>query len=103
MLGMSRTVRGDSTLVEFEELRIFGRGGRLVYHAEPSGQTPTDFETRSSSDTLVTFENPAHDFPQRVIYRRRGQDSLLARIEGTSGGRTRGVDFAYARARCPGR
>ena len=100
MLGMSRTVRGDS-VIEFEHLQILERGGHAVFHAEPSGQVPADFEARAVSDTLVTFQNPAHDFPQRVIYRRRGRDSLIARIEGTRNGRVRGVDFPYARAACP--
>ena len=101
MLGMSRTVRGDSALVEFEHLQLLKRAGRLVYHAEPSGQQPADFEARGVSDTLVTFENPTHDFPQRVIYRRRGADTLVARIEGTRDGQTRGVDFPYVRVKCP--
>ena len=100
MLGMSRTVRGDSVF-EFEQLRIFARDGRLVYHAEPSGQEPADFQARSASDSLVMFENPAHDFPQRIIYRRRGADSLIARIEGTRNGKTRGIDFPYVRIACP--
>lgn len=100
MLGMSRTVRGDSVL-EFEQLRIFARDGRLVYHAVPSGQEPADFEAKSTSDSSVTFENPTHDFPQRIIYRRRGTDSLIARIEGTRNGQVRGIDFPYERVRCP--
>lgn len=100
MLGMSRTTRRD-TVVEFEHLRIFDRAGRTVYAAMPSGQVPTEFETAVTSDSLVTFENPAHDFPQRVIYRRRGADSLIARIEGVRGGQVRGIDFPYRRATCP--
>ena len=100
MLGMSRTVRGDS-VIEYEHLQIFERSGHAVFHAEPSGQAPADFVARTVSDSLVTFENPAHDFPQRVIYRRRGRDSLIARIEGTRNGRVRGVDFLYRRAGCP--
>jgi uncharacterized protein DUF6265 len=101
MVGMGRTVRADS-VIEWEHLRIFARDGRAVYHAEPSGQAPADFTAMSVSDTLVVFENPQHDFPQRIIYRKRGADTLWARIEGTNNGRTRGVDFPYARARCPG-
>lgn len=101
MLGMSRTVRGDS-LIEYEQLRIGARAGRAVYFAAPSGQTPSEFTAASVSDTLVVFENPQHDFPQRIIYRKRGADSLIARIEGTTGGTARGVDFPYVKARCPG-
>ena len=100
MMGMSRTVRGDS-LIEYEQLRIFERAGKAVYYAVPVRQTPTEFIATSVGDTLVVFENPQHDFPQRVIYRKRGADSLIARIEGTASGTARGIDFPYARARCP--
>jgi hypothetical protein len=101
MLGVSRTVRDDSVLVEVEQLQILEPNGRAVFHAQPSGQAPADFEARYVSDTLVTFENPQHDFPKRIIYRRRGTDSLVARIEGAHNGRVRGIDFPYARVACP--
>lgn len=100
-LGISRTVRGDTAVTEFEQLRLFQRAGRAVYHAEPSGQPPADFEAQTTSDSLVVFENATHDFPQRIIYRKRGRDSLLARIEGTMRGQARGIDFPYARVPCP--
>jgi hypothetical protein len=103
MLGMSRTVRGDTMVSEFEHLQILERNGHAVYHAEPKGQKPTDFEADAVSDTMVAFANPAHDFPQRIIYRKRGTDSLMARVEGTMNGQARGFDFAYARVACPGR
>jgi Domain of unknown function (DUF6265) len=99
MLGMSRTVRGD-TLVEFEQTRIVQRGERAVYVAAPSGQARAEFEARELTDTSAVFENLAHDFPQRIVYRRRGADSLVARVEATRGGRVRGVDFPYQRVSC---
>src|SRR6478752_9667779 len=52
MLGMSRTVRGDS-LLELEFLQILEQSGRVVYHAQPSGQRPADFVASALSDTLV--------------------------------------------------
>jgi hypothetical protein len=45
----------------------------------------------------VTFENPAHDFPQRVIYKLTAPDKLGARIEGMRNGNLRGVDFPMTR------
>jgi hypothetical protein len=102
MLGMSRTVSADSILVELEHLQILVRNGAIVYHAEPSGQRPADFTAVSVSDSLVTFSNPAHEYPQRIIYMRRGADSLLARVEGRVGGRERGTTFSYARTTCGG-
>ncbi len=60
-----------------------------------------EFTSTAVSDSAVTFENPAHDFPQRIIYRRRGADSLIARVEGMRGGHLRGRDFAHRRVPCP--
>lgn len=100
MLGMSRTTR-DGKLTEYEFLRLFERDGRLVYNAMPSGQAPTEFTSTRVADSALVFENPAHDFPQRIIYRRVGADSLVARIEGPGPNGVRGVDFRFARASCP--
>jgi hypothetical protein len=100
MLGASRTVQGDS-LVEFEQVKLLERGGRLVFAAAPSRQAPAEFVSIAVSDSSATFENLAHDFPQRIIYRRIGRDSLLARVEGTQGGQLRGRDFPYRRTECP--
>jgi Domain of unknown function (DUF6265) len=100
MLGAGRTMQGDS-LVEYEQVRLLQRGGRLVYAAAPSGQPPAEFESTAVTDTSVSFENPSHDFPQRISYRKVGADSLVARVEGMRGGKLRGRDFAYRRAACP--
>jgi hypothetical protein len=100
MLGMSRTVHGDST-VETEMVMLREEGERLAYEAHPSGQSAATFRSAGITDTSVVFDNPTHDFPQRIGYERRGADSLLAWIEGTMSGRNRRADFRYRRARCP--
>jgi len=99
MLGMGRTVRG-SNLVEYELVLIKEQAGRLAYEAHPSGQPTATFTATTASDGSVVFENPQHDFPQRVGYRRDGADSLQAWIEGQVSGKPRRVDFSYQRARC---
>ena len=99
LLGMSRTTRGDA-LVGYEFLRIELRGDTLVLVAEPAGQARTEFPGRTVAPRTVVFENPAHDFPQRIRYRAAGADSLRARVEGTRRGELRGFDVAYARMAC---
>jgi hypothetical protein len=99
MLGVSRTVVGDS-LREYEQVALFQRGGHLIYAATPARQAPAEFTSIAVSDSAVTFENRTHDFPQRVIYRRRGADSLIARVEGMRGGQLRGSDYPYRRVTC---
>lgn len=98
--GASVTTRGDSVITS-ERLHIVQRGDTIVYVAEPEGQARTEFVATMVTARLAVFENPAHDFPQRVIYRAAG-DSLHARIDGMVGGSLRAVDFPMARTACTG-
>lgn len=100
LLGMSRTVAADSTIAH-ELMRIVERSGGLVFQAHPSGQAPAEFPAVQIGEGRVVFADPAHDFPQRIIYRRTGADSLVARVEGERNGAVRGSDFRYARVACP--
>jgi len=102
MLGIGRTTNaaGD-TLIEFEQTKIQERGNNLVFTASPSGQATDSFTATAVSDSSVTFENKAHDFPQRVGYTLKADGSLAAWIEGTQGGKPRHIDFPYTRVACP--
>lgn len=104
MLGMARTLKGGR-VVEFEFLQIRADiDGRLVYIAQPQGRPPTEFRLlrqREGDEAEAVFENPAHDFPQRVLYRHVAADRLVARIEGQAGGKERGIDFPMQRTSCP--
>ena len=100
VLGMSRTVR-DGRTAEYEFVVIQrATDGVLVYHARPSGQAATEFRLLRLNGREVVFENPAHDFPQRVGYRLQDDGGLLAWIEGTRSGKTRRVEFHMRRAAC---
>lgn len=100
LLGTSRTVKGGRT-VSFEFMRILdGKDGVPVFIALPSGQRETHFPLASLIDGAAVFENPAHDFPQRVIYKRVGATQLHARIEGTRNGAVRGIDYPMKRVSC---
>lgn len=99
LLGVSRTVAGGKT-VEFEFLIIREQNGGLEYVAKPSGQPEAVFPAAKVSAGELVFENTAHDFPQRIIYRKAADGGLAARIEGTMNGTARGIDFAYRAASC---
>lgn len=100
MLGMSRTVRRGRTVThEFMQIRP-GEDGRLAFIAQPAGQAPTRFPVLRVDAGEVVFENPAHDFPQRVIYRQDAPGHLRARIEGVRNGVARGIDFPMTKAPC---
>ena len=100
MLGMGRTVaKGKTVEYEFVQIRE-EQDGALYYVAKPSGQSEASFKLIKLENREATFENPAHDFPQRVIYRLEPDGSLFARVEGTSNGKSRGFDYPMKRARC---
>jgi hypothetical protein len=100
MLGMSRTVKNGKTVeFEFMQLRLNAEG-KLVFIALPSGQRETTFVASAVAKDSVTFENPQHDFPQKVIYRLESADRLIGRIEGTRAGTLRGSDFPLRRVAC---
>ncbi|HEY8615661.1 DUF6265 family protein [Phenylobacterium sp.] len=97
MAGASQTNR-PGRAPSIEHVRIVAGPTTATYTAAVDGQPPTPFVLKRASDSEAVFENLAHDFPQRIIYRRCGDD-LCARIEGTVNGRLQAQDWRYKRER----
>ena len=96
MIGIHRDV-GKGRTLGFEFLRIEQQGDRIVYLSMPNGRSPaTPFPLKEISGTRVIFENPAHDFPQRIVYWKDGDD-LRARIEGTMNGKAGSEEWRWSR------
>lgn len=88
MLGASRSGRGE-TLREFEFLRVqAGKDGLLACIAQPGGGAPVAFSLAAHDAMSATFENPAHDYPQRIRYAREG-DVMTATISAIDGSKAR--------------
>lgn len=98
MFGQNRSLAGGE-LVFFELLSIERRGERLVYVARPGGGPATEFVMTAHDANSVTFENPEHDFPKRIRYRRDdGGDALRAVVDdGTDDGQR--LAFGWRRVR----
>jgi hypothetical protein len=79
MLAVARTLKGDR-MTGFEFLRIVEREGSLFYIAQPGGRPPTEFALTLLTADGATFENPAHDFPKVIRYRRTSDNTLEARV-----------------------
>ncbi|MEO7157888.1 MAG: DUF6265 family protein [Vicinamibacterales bacterium] len=95
MLGMHRDV-GTGRTLSFEFLRIEQQGDQIVYLSMPNGRSPaTPFPLKEAAGTRVVFENPTHDFPQRIIYWKDGND-LRARIEGTLDGKAGSEEWRWS-------
>ena len=83
MIGVGRTTRGEK-LIEHEYIVLTERDGRLAYEAHPSGQATATFMSRPMAGHEVVFEDPTHDFPQRVHYKRTatGLDAEISLADG---------------------
>ncbi len=73
-VNLTRTPKADS----FEFLRV-GQGAKgLAYIARPGGRAPVEFTLVEARDGYARFENPSHDFPRRIVYRREGEVMVAA-------------------------
>ncbi len=82
-LGVNRTIR-DGQARAFEFMRIVETDGGIAYCAQPGGAEAVCFDTVSIEENQAVFENPDHDFPQRITYMREN-DTLTATISDLSG------------------
>lgn len=83
MLAMTRYLR-DGSAVMFEFSRIERSDTAITLTPYPRGTPSVSFRLVGNVEGEAVFENPAHDFPQRIRYRRDG-DGLVARIENLAG------------------
>ena len=100
MLGMGRTV-ADGRTVDYEFMRFEQRGTDVIFVSRPrANKEDTEFKMISLTPTEAVFENPTHDFPQRVVYRLTKDGNISPRIEGTVNGKAKAIDFPMVRAAC---
>ncbi len=99
--GRSCFVVGKDT-VSAEVVDLEMRGGKLLYiptvRDQNNGQPITFTETTVTEKEMI-FENPEHDFPQRITYTQINQDSLLAVVSGMQGGKEKSIQFPMRRVK----
>lgn len=92
MLGLGRRGQG-ARLGTWEVMRIAADDhGRLSLHAQSEGEAGVAFALVRSSASEAVFENPQHDYPQRISYRREG-DRMTATISAIDGANAHSWEF----------
>lgn len=96
MLAVNRTVQpGRRTAFEFLRIELIDQVP--TYIAMPQGKPGTAFARTAGGSDWIRFENPSHDFPQLIEYRRVGKQ-LRAEIAGPGeGGQEMRMAFEFAR------
>jgi hypothetical protein len=93
--SMSRS-RTDDRLLESESLRLVAMAGEVFYVAKVShNQFPVAFRLVTCDADRLVFENPAHDFPRRIEYRRTAADAFEAHV---SDGAAKGFRLLFSRS-----
>lgn len=91
---------GDTTV--FETIRIIQEEDGIFYIPTVKTQNdaqPVRFLAKRISSKVLVFENPSHDFPQVITYRRISADSMVAEISGMINGQPRKRQFPMKRTR----
>jgi len=87
--GNSYFINSKDT-VHFESIKLYQKADSLIYSATVVGQNnnePVQFNQTSATETEFTFENPKHDYPQKIVYKKVNDNSLVATISGMQQGK----------------
>lgn len=100
--GESYFVVGGKDTVFAEHIRLEDTNGKLTYIVTIPGQNteqPVRFEMTSASDSQIVFENPKHDYPNKIVYNKIGNDSVVAEIFGIQKGKPATEKFAMKKSK----
>jgi len=93
-----RITQGDTLFTE--QVRIQVQDEVLYYVADvPHNLEEVWFRLTRITKDEATFENPQHDFPQVIVYRRESDYKLYVRVEGEENGKSRKLEFFFDRQR----
>ncbi len=93
--GESYFINSKDT-VHFETIKLYQKGDDLIYSATVIGQNndePVDFKLTSESENVFSFENYAHEYPQKITYKRNRAESLTTTISGKQQGKTHSESY----------
>jgi hypothetical protein len=82
--GSSYFIKGKDT-IHSETIKLQQKGEVLTYNATVKGQNNDEsvpFELTNSTEKELVFENPKHDYPQKISYTKASNESLVAEISG---------------------
>lgn len=93
--GTTRS-RTDDRLLDSEALRLVAMADEVFYVAKVAQNPyPVPFRLVTCDADRLVFENPTHDFPRRIEYRRTGKDAFEAQV---SDGANREFTLNFSRA-----
>ena len=84
----------------WEFSRIVADSAGIVLFPAPNGNQQGRFRLMTNGTDEARFEDPSHDFPKRIIYRRVDARRLLVRVDAGEGDRE-AQEFRLEAVACP--
>jgi hypothetical protein len=88
--GKSFFIVKEKDTTHLESIVLTQKGEDLLYIPTVSGQNnnePVRFTLTSEVENTFSFENPAHDYPQKITYKKISDTNILATISGKQQGK----------------
>jgi hypothetical protein len=99
LVGISGFIKGTDTEIS-ETISIEQRGQDVLYIPTVKGQNndqPVPFTLTIASGDSFVFENPTHDFPDKITYYNKSATELTAKISGKIKGEDASRAFLFSR------
>ncbi len=98
LAGKSVFIKNGKDTIPQETLTLAHRNGEWHYISTVVGQNnnaPVEFKVIYLGRSEFISENPSHDFPQRIAYRKVSDQLMYASIEGRRGGKYAKQNFNF--------
>jgi len=100
MLGIGYSLK-EGRISSYEYLRIIKKDADIYYVAKPaSAKAETFFKLTALEKKRAVFENPEHDFPQRIVYHLVDEKTMGVRVEADKNGKPQGFGYALSKTDC---
>lgn len=97
--GKSYFIKTKDT-IHLENIVLTQQKDELLYIPTVNGQNndePTTFKMTSDVENTFSFENPAHDYPQKITYKKVSETNLVATISGKQQGKITEESYPMAK------
>jgi hypothetical protein len=95
-IGTSYFIKENGDTIHSEAIELQEFQEHLIYKATVKGENNNDaipFLLMQSTDSLLVFENPKHDYPQKIMYKRNKDKSILATVSGKQQGKNTSEEY----------
>lgn len=89
-VGKSYYLQNDKDTLFNEKIELIQEKDHLIYRATVEGESndePVPFQLIKATDSLLIFENPKHNYPQKIEYQLQKSKNITARISGKQNGK----------------